>query len=113
MIQTITRYITITLPVVILTFGRAASAVSLENPLSVGSIEGVLDAILEIILIFAIPIVIFFIVFAGFKYVTAQGNPGEISKANKALMYALIGGAIILGAQIIGDVISDTVDTFR
>ena len=84
----------------------------MENPTPFSSIVEFLDAILGIIVILAVPIVIFFIVFAGFQYVTAQGNPGKIQKANQALLYALIGGAIILGAEIIGGVVSDTVASF-
>lgn len=89
-----------------------ALAAALENPLAYTSIIDVLNAILDILLIFALPIIIFFIVFAGFKYVTARGNPGEIQKANQALTYALIGGAIVLGARVIGGVISATISTF-
>lgn len=84
---------------------------SLCNPLQFGSLREVLLAIVDILLIIAVPIIIFFIVLAGFYYVTAQGNPAKIQEANRALTYALIGGAIILGARVIGAVIKATVDS--
>lgn len=85
----------------------------LQNPIQFNSLMQVLDAILDILVIFAVPIIIFFLVYAGFMYVTAQGNPAKISAATSALLYALIGGVIILGAEIIGGVISSTVDSIR
>ena len=71
-----------------------------------------LFAILEILLIIAVPIIIIFIVYAGFLYVTAQGNANKIQDANRALTYALIGGAIVLGARVIGAIIQATVNQF-
>lgn len=86
---------------------------ALQNPIQFGSLIEVLSAILDILVIFAVPIIIFFIIYAGFMYVTAQGNPAKITAATNALLYALIGGVIILGAEIIGGVIASTVDTIR
>lgn len=81
------------------------------NPIdaSFSTLPSVLYAILDVLLIFAVPVIIFFIVYAGFLYVTAQGNPNKISDANKMLFYGLIGGVIVLGARIIGGIIESTV----
>ena len=83
---------------------------ALCNPIEFGTLTEVLTAILDVLVIFAIPIVVFFIIYAGFKYVVAQGNPSDIQEANRALTYALIGGIIILGATIITGVIENTVN---
>jgi hypothetical protein len=83
----------------------------LENPLSgISSIPQFFAAILDIVIIFAIPFLVFFIVLAGFRYVTAQGNPDKLTKAHQALLYALIGGVLILGASVLLEVIQGTVD---
>ncbi len=58
---------------------------------------------------FAIPFVVFFIIYAGFLYVTARGNPGTIEQAHKALLYAIIGGLLIFGARAILAIITNTV----
>ena len=87
----------------------ACSSGTFCNPLKFGNLVEVLVAILEVLLIIAVPIIIFFIVLAGFYYVTAQGNATKIQEANRALLYALIGGAIILGARVIGAIIAATV----
>lgn len=63
-------------------------------------------------MIFAVPLIIFMIIYAGFTYVMAQGNETKVSTANRALLYAVIGGVIILGANVILAVIQGTVDSF-
>ncbi len=90
----------------------ASPGAAVTNPLSFGTIPEVINAILDILLIFAVPLIVFFIIYAGFLYVMAQGNPAKIQEANKALLYALIGGAIVLGAEIIGGVVAATINSF-
>jgi len=92
-----------------------AGTVKLKNPLddSVSSIPLFFKAIIDILLIFAIPFIVFFIIYAGFLYVTARGNAETIKKAHNALLYALIGGLLILGANVLLDVITGTVDQIK
>ncbi len=89
------------------------SSVALKNPIKVDSIAGLFQALIEIVLVFAVPIVVFFIILAGFKYVTARGSESAISEAHMALLYALIGGVLILGAFVLIEVISGTVDAIK
>lgn len=87
--------------------------IELPNPIAVGSMQDVLVAIINIVMVFAIPIIVFFIIYAGFLYVTARGNPETIGKAHRALLYAIIGGVLILGAEALSLVIQGTVNDFR
>ena len=41
------------------------------------------------------------IVIAGFRFITAQGNPQEVAKARSTILYALIGLIVSLGAEAI------------
>jgi hypothetical protein len=82
---------------------------SLKNPLTVNSIGDLLKLILQIVIIFAIPIIVFFIIYSGFLYVTAQGKPDQITKATKAFTWTIIGAVIVLGAQLLLIVITNTV----
>ena len=71
----------------------------LINPLGgISSVNDLLVAILNVLIIIATPIIVIFIILAGFKYVTARGNPSKIEEAHKALTYAIIGGVLIIGA---------------
>lgn len=96
-------------------FVSAQATQSLDNPLIFSGDNAATElllAVVEIFTILAIPVIVFFIIYAGFLYVTAQGNPANIQKATKALLYALIGGVIIIGANVIGVMVKNTVDAF-
>ena len=83
------------------------------NPLSsINSIPEFFQAILDIVMVFAIPFIVFFIIYAGFLYVMAQGNPDKVSKAHNALLYALIGGVLILAANALLAIVTGTVEQF-
>lgn len=86
--------------------------VTLNNPLRVDSLEGLLIAILNIFITLMIPVIVFFIILAGFKYVTAQGNPGKIEEATTTFTFAIIGGVLILAAVAIAEIIKNTVQSF-
>ncbi len=87
--------------------------VTFSNPLVFSSLQGLITALVQALIVLLIPIVVFFIIYAGFKYVTAQGNPSAIEDANKALLYALIGAVIILGSFAITRIVTNTVEQFR
>jgi hypothetical protein len=55
---------------------------------------------------------VFFLILAGFKYVTARGNPADIQTANRSLLYALIGGVMILGSVALSEIIKNLVESF-
>lgn len=86
---------------------------SLRNPLGDKTLTALLSDIFDVITVFAVPLIVFMIIYAGFMYVTAQGNESKVSQAHKALTYAIIGGVIILTAEIILQVIQGTVDALQ
>lgn len=88
------------------------STASLTNPLAFDSITEFLDALVQVLLIFAVPIIVLYIIYAGFLFVTAQGNEQKLSDAKRALMYALIGGAIVIGAAAISNIIVASLNPF-
>ncbi len=85
---------------------------SLKNPLAFGDLKDFLYAVLEVVTIVVVPIIIIALIYAGFNYVMARGNPEKIQKANKILMYATIGGVIILGARTILTIMSNIANSF-
>lgn len=88
----------------------------LKSPLKIDAsagIEGLIKALLNILLVIAIPIIVFFIIYAGFSYVTAQGNPEKIKVATRSLTYAIIGAVLILGATALTQVVTGIVDGFK
>ncbi|MEN9921893.1 MAG: Type secretion system pilin [Candidatus Parcubacteria bacterium] len=83
-----------------------------KNPLSFTSITDMIVAILNIVIIISTPIVVFFLIYAGFMYVTAQGNPEKLKAASSALLYGIIGGVIILAAIPILTIVKNLVSSF-
>ena len=87
--------------------------VTLQNPLKdISTIDGLLVAILNIIMVLMVPVIVFFIIYAGFKYVMAQGNASQVEEATRALTYAIIGGVLILAAVAISQIIQSVVTSF-
>lgn len=84
---------------------------ALVNPLQVCSLEELFGKILDAIITIGTMVLVLMIVFVGFKFVVARGNPEEISAARSALMWTVIGGLILLGAKAIQMVITETVQS--
>lgn len=78
-----------------------------------GSIEELVVGILNIFIVIATPIIVLFIIYAGFLYVTARGNAQQVQQATRALTYAIIGGILILGAVALSEVLSNTINAFK
>ncbi len=83
----------------------------IKNPLSssIDTIPKFLTALLEGAIKIAIPIVALAVIYSGFLFVKAQGNPEEITKAKDAMLYTLIGAAVLLGALAIAKLVADTI----
>ena len=82
----------------------------LQNPLNVSTICGLIKKVLNVILGLGIPIAMLFLVYAGFMFVKAKGNPGEIKKAKENLMYIIFGTALFLGAWLLGQLVANTIN---
>jgi len=85
----------------------------LESYLPFNSLEDLIVAILRIFITVATPIIVLFIIYAGFKYVTAQGNAQQVQEATRALTYAIIGAVLIIGAVAISEIIANTIGAFQ
>lgn len=82
------------------------------NPLDSKNITDVptfIRALLLGLLQIGIPIVALAIIYCGFLFVAARGNDEKLTKAKDALLYTIIGAAILLGSWAIAELISSTV----
>lgn len=50
-----------------------------------------------------------YLLYAGFMFVTAKGDPTRLKKAQNALLWGLVGSALILTAEVLALGIGDTV----
>ncbi|MEK7531434.1 MAG: TrbC/VirB2 family protein [Patescibacteria group bacterium] len=79
------------------------------NPLGIHSVSDLVSKLLDVVIKVGSVLAVVFIIYAGFKFVWARGNPGEIEDAKKTFYYVIIGTAIILGAKVVQEIIQNTV----
>ncbi|MET1033150.1 MAG: hypothetical protein ABWX94_01490 [Candidatus Saccharimonadales bacterium] len=84
--------------------GQAANAAACSNPSRSGSSpltgpQGILTKVTKLISYIAGIASIIIIIVAGMMYVTSGGDPGKISSAKDAVIYALVGLAVVVTAQ--------------
>lgn len=91
--------------------GCDPSAGKICPPINQITINGFIKTFLEGALKIGIPIIALAIIYSGFLFVFARGNSEKITKAKDALLYTLIGAAILLGSWAIAKLISETVLT--
>lgn len=78
------------------------------NPIDQTDIYGLISAVLSFVVKIGAVVVVFFIIYAGFQFVTAQGSEDKISSAKKSFMWTIIGALILLGAMTLSDVVCNT-----
>ena len=89
-----------------------AGSGKITNPLQSQTIPAFLFKIIDVLLIFALPLIILYIMYAGYLFVTAAGNAEKVSGAKSALLWSVVGGVIVLGARLIISVIEGTIKAF-
>lgn len=83
----------------------------LVNPLNAGSLPELVGVVLDAMIELGSIALVLALVWVGFRFVSAQGNPSKIEKAREALMYTVIGGLILLGSAAISMVVQQTVQS--
>jgi heme/copper-type cytochrome/quinol oxidase subunit 2 len=78
------------------------------NPIKENNIYGLIKSILDFVVKIGAVVVVFYIIYAGFLFVTAQGNEEKISSAKKAFLWTVIGALILLGAMTLSGVVCNT-----
>lgn len=84
-----------------------ASTFCIPNPLKFQSLADLLNAILNFLITIGAPIATIMIVYAGFTYIFAAGEPQKITQARAILLWTAVGYSIILVAKGILAVIKD------
>lgn len=97
--------------------GAPDNSIKLVNPLGgndgVRSLPELVESLLRIVLTVGTPLVALAIIYTGFQFIAAQGNPEALSKARKSLVVVIIGAAILLGAYVIAEAIVGTINAVR
>lgn len=86
--------------------GKILNPLGNDGPTSIT--EFIHDVLIGVVKI-GIPVVALAIIYCGFLFVAARGKPEAITKAKSALLYTLIGAALLLGAWAIANLIVDVI----
>jgi len=93
----------------------AVRSITLDNPLgnNIQDIPSLVESILNIALTIGVPIIALAIIYSGFKFIAAQGNPEKLKEAKQTILYVLIGAGILLAAYAIATAVVDTITAIR
>ena len=84
--------------------------VTLTNPLKgVDSIGDLFYKIVDFVMGLSYVVIAFFLLYSGFKFVTAQGSDEKLTEAKTTFKYTIIGALILIGANTIIKVIQSIV----
>lgn len=87
----------------------------IQNPLrkEISSIPALIYELINLAMTAGVYLAVLALIWVGFTFVLAQGNDTKISNAKKALLYVIIGIAILLGSKLIVEVIKNTLSQFN
>lgn len=88
------------------------SSFYIQNPLNsrFNSIGGIIDGFLEIFTYLAVLFAVLMLIWLGFQMVLARGNATKLKELKTALLWVVIGVAIVIGARIIVKVVVNTLE---
>ena len=90
--------------------GNSLSTFQLTNPLDVSSFCGLVQKLLNAGLQLGVPVALLFLVYSGFLFVVARGNPTKLQHAKANFAYVLLGIAIYFGAWLLGQIVANTIN---
>ncbi|MEK7118692.1 MAG: hypothetical protein AAB869_03715 [Patescibacteria group bacterium] len=89
-----------------------AAGSSYSNPITYGDItnlQSLLLALVDLVFLIGVPIIVVFIIYSGFLFVSAGDNETEVGKAKTVFMWTVIGALVFLGAKAISLAIQETI----
>jgi hypothetical protein len=83
---------------------------TLRNPLGgINSLPELIVAILRVVIAIGFPVLVLMIIYTGFLFITAQGNEKKLGEAKTSFTWTIIGGAVLLGALAIAELLRATI----
>lgn len=92
---------------------NSVTQINFPNPFKNKGIDNLFDLVKAIVNNIILPVggvlCVLAFIYAGFTYVMAQGNSSKLEEANRTLLYAAVGTAVLLGAWVLANVVCGTV----
>jgi len=83
---------------------------AVPNPTGFRDLGQVVGAVIDIVQVLLIMATTLYLIYAGLMFVTARGEPSKITKARDALLWGMVGAALVLGARVLVTAIQGGVD---
>ena len=82
----------------------------LNNPIgdNTGDLYALVNAVLRVVVSIGTLVVVLAVVYAGFLFIAARGNPEKINQAKSVFLWTVVGAIVLLGAEILSQVIQNT-----
>jgi len=75
----------------------------------INTIPKFIKAVIDLAVKVGIPVASIFLIFAGFQFLTAQGDEGKLRKAKSGLLWSSVGFGVLLGAWLFATAILGTI----
>ena len=89
------------------------SGTGIINPVKATTLHGLINSIVTALLNFGAVVAVVAMIYSGFLFVKARGNPEELETAKKTFLYTVIGIAVLLGARVISQIIENTITQLK
>ena len=98
--------------IALITFTSIAAFLTLASPVFAASadvtkIETFIKSVIQVLVTIAGLVAVGFFVWGGVGYITSSGNPEMLDRSKKTIFYSAIGLAVVLGAFVLTNIISD------
>lgn len=78
----------------------------LADTAGVSQIQTFIQSVIQVLVTVAGLLAAGFLVWGGIGYITSSGNPESLDRSKKTILYSAIGLAIVLGAFVISNIVS-------
>lgn len=95
----------------LLTLLISASPVYAQTAGGVSQIQSFIQSVIQVMVTLAGLVSAGFFVWGGFGYITSSGNPESLDRSKKTIYYSAIGLAIVLGAFVLSNIVSQLAGT--
>ena len=96
---------TIIFQILLLTFFLSASPVFAQSA-DVDKVTTFIQSVIQVLVTLSGFVAAGFIVWGGVGYITSSGNPENLEKSKKTILYSAIGLTLVLGAFVISSIVS-------
>lgn len=92
--------------------GGSPEFTPIRNPLRADSLEELVNALVDIALQIGVIVATLALIWVGFLFIIAIGNPSKIEDARQALKWVVIGIVVLFSAKIVIEIIRGTLSQF-